>query len=93
MFFFLDRFYFKKSVEKRFYYFWEFYAASNFVLVTMLSYQYGAIMFLTREYADLYTYFSPVGSIAFFVGIIFIFRIILRSGSRLLYDDEAEVNE
>ncbi len=92
-FFFLDRFYFKKSVERRFYYFWEFYAASNFVLLTMLSYQYGAIMYLTKQYADLYTYFSPAGSIAFFVGIIFIFRIILRSGSRLLYDDEAEVSE
>ena len=93
VFFYLDKFYFRKSVEKRFYYFWELYAASNFALLTMLSYQYGAIMYLTKENADFYTYFSPVGSIAFFIGVIFILRLILRSGSRLLYDDEAEVNE
>ena len=92
-FLFLDKFYFEKSVEKRFYYFWELYAASNFALLTMLSYQYGAIMYLAKENADFYTYFSPVGSIAFFIGVIFILRLILRSGSRLLYDDEAEVNE
>jgi hypothetical protein len=92
-FFLLDRIYFKKSIERRFYYFWEFYAASNFALLTMLSYQYGAVMYLTKENADFYTYFSPVGSIAFFIGVVFILRLILRSGSRLLYDEEAEVNE
>jgi uncharacterized membrane protein YidH (DUF202 family) len=92
-FFFLDRFYFKKAVTNRFYYFWEFYLASNFILLTMLSYQYGATKYLTQETADLYVYFSPLGSISFFTAVILILRVILRSGSRLLYDEEAETNE
>ena len=89
----MDRYYFKKAVDERFYYFWEFYAAGSFILLTMLSYQYGAVMYLIKENADLYTYFSPMGSIAFFTVVILIFRVILRSGSRLLYDEEAETNE
>jgi hypothetical protein len=59
----------------------------------MLSYQYGATKYLTQETADLYVYFSPLGSISFFTAVILILRVILRSGSRLLYDEEAETNE
>jgi hypothetical protein len=92
-FFILDRYYYRKSIINKFYYFWEFYSASNFALLTMLSYQYGATMHLVRANADLYTYFSPFGSVSFFVVVILIFRVILRSGSRLLYDEEAETNE
>jgi hypothetical protein len=92
-FFILDRYYHHKSIVNKFYYFWEFYAASNFFLLTMLSYQYGATMHLAKANADLYTYFSPLGSTSFFVAVILIFRVILRSGSRLLYDEEAETNE